>query len=152
MEWLAQDCGCCQHLQFRGEWNPERCEPVCCRLRFPRRTYAEWELMTRVVKRDTFGVLTPMGGSMQTEWKVREEAFKFWARDVARIKRKRWLPLIDLVEVMHAQVEKLADGKFPFTDDEYEELKVLGAKTEDEILSEADVAVVAVNGEYPNSD
>lgn len=125
MEWLARDCSCCQHLQFTGEWNPERCQPACCRTRFPRRLYAEWELMTRVVKRGTFGVLTPMGGSVQTEWKVQESAFKFWARDVAGIKRRRWLPLIDIIEWLHGQVEKDAEGKFHFTDDEFEELKAL---------------------------
>lgn len=147
MEWFSRDCSCCEHLQQAGEWAPERCQPVCARARFPKRTYAEWDLMTRVVKKGTFGVITPMGGSVQTEYRVKESAFKFWAGSIAKIPKRRWPGLIDMVEAMHSEVEKDGHGKFPFTDDEFEELRALGERLDGE-----DEAVGADGGEDSNSD
>lgn len=124
-EWMAQSCNCCLHLQRVEGWNPEWCQPQCCRARFPQRLYAEWDLMVRVVKREMFGVMTAMGGSMQTTYQVREESFEFWAGKVGRIPRKRWMTLIDLVERLHGEVEEKAEGKFGFTDADFEKLKRL---------------------------
>lgn len=88
--------------------------------------------MARAVKRGTFGVMTGMGGSVQVDYQLNERAFKFWARDIARIPRKRWASLASAIEVLHRQREDMIakEGKFFFTQADFDSLKEVGVPIE----------------------
>lgn len=111
-------------------WPAARCEPVCILQRFPARLAAEWDLVWKTHTPQQSTIVTPGGASSHTSYRFSITDFVTYADRVIGLKRRHWEPLINRLQAMQAWWSQHREGKFPFTKQDFEELKAIGLPVE----------------------